>query len=340
MVYTLKRIHVWNSSIWKVLLCLLLILMILSRPVQACQFAWVGLQQWAVKMIPSLFPFMMISSIMIGSGLDIQLASLISPVLRHFFKCSYYGIYAIFMGFFCGFPMGAKTVAELFEEGKISQSEANTLLCFCNLIGPSYFTGMIFPLLKNLHFTPTPFLIGMYGIPAIYGIILTHIQPTAINTAYDSPRYQSTTSKSLPLTQEASKPLSKSIPSILQNACITNIRALVILGGYVTFINTLRIVLLYLPLLPSVEAILGSILEINGGILAIWELSSLSASAKVFWIMTTLSFSGISCILQAAVFIEKAHLSLWLYLKHKLIVTLISALYYYLIIFHSFFFFC
>ena len=39
--------------------------------------------------------------------------------------CNLYGV-------FCGFPMGAKVVSDLYGAQKLSKSEANTLLAFCN----------------------------------------------------------------------------------------------------------------------------------------------------------------------------------------------------------------
>lgn len=95
------------------------------------------------------------------------------PLFEKIYKYSSFGLYAIFMGFFCGFPMGAKVVSELYGNDKISKSEANTLLAFCNNIGPAYFVGIIIPILHECGYQNTlPFVFGMYGIPAVYGIVM------------------------------------------------------------------------------------------------------------------------------------------------------------------------
>ncbi len=99
--------------LFKTLAYLLLIIIILSRPEATFQYAYEGLYQWASKMVPTLFPFMMISSIMVYSGADLELGRMLSHVLRKIYRYSSYGLYAIFMGFFCGFPMGAKVVSDL-----------------------------------------------------------------------------------------------------------------------------------------------------------------------------------------------------------------------------------
>ena len=141
--------------LFKTLAYLLLIIIILSRPEATFQYAYEGLYQWAAKMVPTLFPFMMISSIMVYSGADLELGRMLSHVLKKLYRYSSYGLYALFMGFFCGFPMGAKVVSDLYEKEKISRSEADTLLSFCNNIGPAYFMGIIIPILHECGYQNT-----------------------------------------------------------------------------------------------------------------------------------------------------------------------------------------
>lgn len=100
----------------KTMIYLLLIIIILSNPDATFRYAYEGLYQWAAKMVPTLFPFMMISSIMVYSGADLELGHMLTRILRKIYKYSSYGLYAIFMGFFCGFPMGAKVVSDLLEK--------------------------------------------------------------------------------------------------------------------------------------------------------------------------------------------------------------------------------
>ena len=316
MVISLKIKKTFNTSILALLLCMIFILLILRYPRQTCTLALQGLEIWALKMIPILFPFMMISSIMIYSGLDALLAKFLFPFLRPFFRCSFYGIYAIFMGFFCGFPMGAKVVSELYTSQKITKSEANQLLAFCNLIGPTYFLGLVIPILQALHFhVQLPFLFGMYGIPALYGILLLYRNPSCLATA------------------PSSTELTASWTDTIRKSCFQNVQSILMLGGYITFTNALCIILQVIPISDTAVAIGNSLIEINGGIIQLYTNSSLSCEWKCFWIMTTLAFGGFSCMLQAANFIHQAELSLRHYFFHKIIVTCISAVYYFIIIF-------
>ena len=62
----------------KTLVWLVLIIAVLSHPDTTFQYAYEGLYQWAAKMVPTLFPFMMISSIMVYSGADLELGRMLS----------------------------------------------------------------------------------------------------------------------------------------------------------------------------------------------------------------------------------------------------------------------
>jgi hypothetical protein len=77
--------------------------------------------------------------------------------------------------------------------------------------------------------------------------------------------------------------------------------------------------------------ILSAFIELTGGVQTIYQ-TNLLPEHKLFWIMTALSFGGISCFMQTSSFLEKSKLSLASYMKHKLITTLISATYYLILI--------
>lgn len=273
-------------------------------------------------MVPTLFPFMMISSIMVYSGADLELGRILSIPLKRIYKYSTYGLYAIFMGFFCGFPMGAKVVSELCENNKLSKEEAISLLGFCNNIGPAYFLGIIIPILHACGYQNTlPFLFGMYGIPAIYGI-------------FSSRRFTKLQSDNV-LHEKAQTDITRehlSLTNCLKRACAENTQSLIMLGGYITFTNAFRIFLDFFHLSDNVKRILSSFLEIMGGVQTVYT-SSLMPPYKILWIMTALCFSGISCLIQTSSFLEKVHLPLAAYIKNKIIITLISFGYYALVLY-------
>jgi hypothetical protein len=258
---------------------------------------------------------------MVYSGADIELGNILSLLLKKLYRYSNYGLYAIFMGFFCGFPMGAKVVSELYVQNKIGKSEANLLMSFCNNIGPAYFIGIIVPILRECGYRKiSPFIFGMYGIPAIYGIIISIIHHKSIQN------YNTTSSKP----EIKNDNISISLAAIIKKSCIDNTQSIIILGGYITFINAFRIFIDFIPVSLSIQNVMSAFIEITGGIQTIY-VTQMSCQLKIFWIMTALCFGGISCIMQTSSFLEKSGLSTACYIKHKFLTTAISSVYYFII---------
>lgn len=89
----------------------------------------------AVSVVPSLFPFMVISSLLTQSA-----PSLFSGSSGHipFSKMPYPALLALFLGSFCGFPVGIVTTAGLKKRGLITRDEAERLSAVSNNAGPAF----------------------------------------------------------------------------------------------------------------------------------------------------------------------------------------------------------
>lgn len=68
-------------------------------------YAALGLRLWYEKMVPVLFPFMVLSGTLIRMGLVESLIRPIRPFFGKLFRISDSAVYTILMGFLCGFPM-------------------------------------------------------------------------------------------------------------------------------------------------------------------------------------------------------------------------------------------
>lgn len=114
------------------LTALLSLFLLLRMPDVAIAAMRDGLLLCARTVIPSLFPFMVISELLVKSGASSYLGRLVYPLFRPIFGLGKESCAALAMGTLSGFPVGAGTAATLYEEGKISKSELTRLLCFCN----------------------------------------------------------------------------------------------------------------------------------------------------------------------------------------------------------------
>ncbi len=293
---------------------------LLCFPDSTIEYAYQGLTQWATRMVPTLFPFMIISSMMIHTGVDSWLTKIIKPILKPLFNCSSNGLYAIVMGFLCGFPMGARSACDLRKNKRISKSEAEYLLAFCNNIGPTYFLGIIFPLLEKCGYhNKLLLLFGLYGIPLLYGIFLGQITQASNMETHKT------------MDERDKKQIHTPFTTALRQSCLNSIQSLLLLGGYVTFMNAFRAIPELLNLPSCVSTIIGGFLEIVYGIPGIFYNEQLPTQWKAFYIMTALSFSGICCMLQTSSITIEEELSMKKYIFHKVIITTLAAAYYFII---------
>ena len=105
----------------------LLALMIRNSDV-AITYVREGLSICARALIPSLFPFMVISDLFIKSGGADLLGRLLGAPMRALFGVSGAGAVAVVIGALCGFPIGARCAVSLLDSGRISHDECERLI--------------------------------------------------------------------------------------------------------------------------------------------------------------------------------------------------------------------
>lgn len=111
-------------------------------PAEASDAARQGLSLCLQTVLPSLFPFFVLSSLCVSAGAADALGHLLEPVMRPLFRLSGAGAAAVVLGLVGGYPVGARTAAELYRGGAVSKDEAERLLCFCNNAGPGFVLGV------------------------------------------------------------------------------------------------------------------------------------------------------------------------------------------------------
>lgn len=307
-----------------VLLCFFVILLsaILCYPKESLAYALNGLNTWFERMIPTLFPFMVLTGIIIRMQLTQSFARLFRPLLFPLLHLPGHCLYVVAMGFLCGFPMGAKIIGDMYRLRQLSKEEATYLLAFCNNIGPVFFTGFVFPFLPKTY-PAVGYLFGMYGIPLCYGMFLRyyrygkHFSSGERFALYQAPAIQ--------------KP--PSFAATLDASVSSAIQSITKLGGYMIFFNLLNL----LPQLTfnglstvfsglsfatyTLQIFSGLLLEITGGIV-------LAGSSCPILLLSMLQFGGISCFAQTYSMISDTDIPLSSYLFHKGVQTILAFGYY------------
>lgn len=111
---------------------------LLISPEVATEAAKSTLVLCAGTIVPSLFPFMVASNMIIRLGLAERLEKVLDPFSRKVLGVSGAGASVFLLGLAGGYPLGAYAVSDLYADGIIPKSEADRLNRFCDNCGPAF----------------------------------------------------------------------------------------------------------------------------------------------------------------------------------------------------------
>ena len=94
-------------------------------------------------LIPSLFPFMVLSSFAVKSGLSEFAGRILAPLTKKIFHTDGCAGAIILLGLVGGFPIGAKGVVTLYEEKKLDLKAAQAVTMFLVGGGPGFIVAVI-----------------------------------------------------------------------------------------------------------------------------------------------------------------------------------------------------
>lgn len=97
-----------------------------------------GLEVCAGVLIPSLFPFMALCGFLSITDYARILSIPLTPLTTRVFKLPKELGVVVLLSLVGGYPVGAKMIASLLEQRRISRETAERMLCFCVNSGPSF----------------------------------------------------------------------------------------------------------------------------------------------------------------------------------------------------------
>ena len=100
-----------------------------------------GLATCGGVIIPSLFPFFVLSAAVSELGIPQRLARRLAEPMSRLFGVSGAGASALVLGVLGGYPLGAASAADMAGRGVITPEECSRLLGFCNNSGPAFLVG-------------------------------------------------------------------------------------------------------------------------------------------------------------------------------------------------------
>lgn len=133
------------KKIFYAILCLFLCLFaaaFIIYPDRYINICFQGLSLWAECVLPSLFPFAVLSLLAACSGV-MERASLPLKRVTSLFNLPPTAAACFLISVFSGYPTGAKTVQQLYSLGSITKSDAEKMSYFCSTSGPMFLIGTI-----------------------------------------------------------------------------------------------------------------------------------------------------------------------------------------------------
>lgn len=100
-----------------------------------------GIEMCLRVVIPSLFPFFFFSNLITSSFWGIKLKIMRLP--GSIFQIPEGAESLLIPAFWGGYPAGAKSISDAYQNGQLPKQEARRLLAFCNNPGPAFIFGMV-----------------------------------------------------------------------------------------------------------------------------------------------------------------------------------------------------
>lgn len=322
------------------LILILLFGLLLAFPDASLKGAQNGLMLWFHTVLPTLLPFLFLSSLLVKTGV----ATRISRALR-FAVCPLFLVgpgcgYAILMGLVSGYPLGAKTCADLVSEGSITKAEGQFLLCFCNNASPmfliSFVGGTLLGLQGAARYVPWLLILSsalLTGI--IYRIFHRYTEKAATGQPQTRKTFPADATRSRAKPPGFSRATSNTHPvplgSAVEDALESALHTITLVGGYIILFSLLGNLLSGLPGLPAIwSAFLTGILEITTGSDALMSAALLAFPAtrylKTALLAAILAFGGFSSVLQTKSVLGGSGLSILTYMKMKALHALLAAI--------------
>ena len=243
--------------------------------------------------IPTLLPFFVLSGIMVNTGTVSLIGKIISPVAGLIFGISGKGAVAFLIGLLCGYPTGAKVIADMYKNNGISKREAESLLAFCNNSGPLFVIGALGTKMLGNHTSG----IILYAIHALSAVVCAVVFGLFSRRKNEKGKEEIVTIK---LGEAVSKSVEQAVLSIL-NVC-----------GYVVFFACITtLIKQYIT-----EPFILSLIEVTAGAKELSE-CNVPMEMKMVLISGAVGFGGVCVLFQVMSAVSGVGLSVKKYIAGK-----------------------
>ena len=269
-------------------------------------------------LLPSLFPFFVLSSMFISTGVIQRLSPRLETPFQWLFGLPGSFGAALLLGAAGGYPVGAKTIATLYRQGQCSKRDAEKALCFCNNAGPAFLISAVgTSLLQDPHAG-----LNLYAVHVLSALIIGFIYRK--NTDYV--KYHGITADHMRSTATI---------SLFLRAVTDAFSSFLNVSAFVLIFSVISTMLQQLPLIDSLHCLpgggilwyglLAGFLELTSGVACLTQ-GGLPPSSLLPALSFLCGWGGCSVQFQTISLLHDAGLSCRQYLKSKLLQGILAAL--------------
>ena len=308
-----------------------------------------GLKLWATCVVPSLFPFFVITNLLSHTKVVNTIGKLLDKCMRPIFNVPGVGGFAFVMGLISGYPVGAKIVADFREKGLVTKDEGERLLAFTNNSGPLFILSSVGIALFGDTKTGLLLLVTHILSCITVGILLAKFsKKSEIENSYDTKKNfgHSSKLKSKYNSSESSQDITlKNLGAVLTTSINNSISTIFMIGGFVVIFSVIIAILNQTSVLDKLSTflypilnllnidlefakpLLSGILELTNGVNLVANIPSKLISQNIVLSAFLLGFGGFSVLLQVYSIVSKTDLSMKKYLVGKFLQGIVAGIY-------------
>ena len=294
-----------------------------------------GLTLWTTCVVPSLFPFFIMTNLLSQTKVVEFTGKLLDKFMRPLFNVPGIGGFAFVMGLISGYPVGAKIVADFREDGKVTKDEGERLLAFTNNSGPLFILSSVG--------------IALFGDTATGLLLLcTHIL-SCITVGIILGKFSKKSDAEFRKRHDATYPSKnvtlRNLGSILGDSINNSISTILMIGGFVVIFSVIISILnqthvldfiskFFNPILATLgfdldfaKPLVSGIIELTNGVNQVANISIKAISQNVVLCAFLLGFGGFSVLLQVFSIVAKTDLSMKKYVIGKFMQGIFAAIY-------------
>ncbi|KRF09682.1 sporulation integral membrane protein YlbJ [Paenibacillus sp. Soil766] len=233
-------------------------------PHDGFQAALRGVSIWWDVLFPALFPFFVISEIMLGFGIVHFFGTLLDPMMRPVFRIPGIGGFVMAMGFAAGYPVGAKLTAQLWEQKLVNREEGERLVAFTTSSDPIFLIGAV--AIGFFHDASLAFILAIahYGGSFIIGLVMRFHGRKAIPTPQPVKERGPVWKQAFETMHNARLQDGRPLGTLLSQSILQSLRLMFVVGGLVVFFSVVLEVLTSAQVMNVFYMLITSLLTITG----------------------------------------------------------------------------